>query len=35
VIADEIHGFLRYHSGLEADQATAAFFDQQFLEKKH
>ncbi len=34
VIPDEIHGFLRYHSWLEADEATAAFFDTQLLEKK-
>jgi dipeptidyl aminopeptidase/acylaminoacyl peptidase len=34
VIPDEIHGFLRYHSWLEADEATAAFFDARFLEKK-
>ena len=31
VIPNEIHGFLRYHSWLEADQATADFFAQQFL----
>ncbi|MGH8290599.1 MAG: S9 family peptidase [Steroidobacteraceae bacterium] len=31
VIPDEIHGFLRYHSWLEADQATAAYFEKQFL----
>ena len=31
VIPDEIHGFLRYHSWLEADEATAAFFDKEFL----
>ena len=35
VIPDEIHGFLRYHSWLEADEATAAFFDEQFLQGKH
>lgn len=34
VIPDEIHGFLRYHSWLEADQATAAFFEKTFLESK-
>lgn len=34
VIPDEIHGFLRYHSWLEADQATAAYFERQFLESK-
>ncbi|MGH8171041.1 MAG: S9 family peptidase [Steroidobacteraceae bacterium] len=34
VIPDEIHGFLRYHSWLEADQATAAFFENKFLRKK-
>ena len=34
VIPDEIHGFLRYHSWLEADQATAAYFAQQFLESR-
>ena len=33
VIPDEIHGFLRYHSWLEADEATAAYFEKQFLEK--
>ncbi|HEV2443941.1 MAG TPA: prolyl oligopeptidase family serine peptidase [Steroidobacteraceae bacterium] len=31
VIPNEIHGFLRYHSWLEADEATAAFFDKQLL----
>jgi dipeptidyl aminopeptidase/acylaminoacyl peptidase len=31
VIPDEIHGFLRYHSWLRADEAAAAFFDRQFL----
>ena len=31
VIPDEIHGFLRYHSWLEADEATAAFFDKELL----
>ncbi|MDE2346093.1 MAG: S9 family peptidase, partial [Gammaproteobacteria bacterium] len=31
VIPNEIHGFLRYHSWLEADQATAEFFTRQFL----
>ncbi|MGH8317465.1 MAG: S9 family peptidase [Steroidobacteraceae bacterium] len=35
VIPDEIHGFLRYHSWLEADGATAAYFEQQFLERTH
>ncbi|HKT32679.1 MAG TPA: LpqB family beta-propeller domain-containing protein [Gammaproteobacteria bacterium] len=30
VIPNEIHGFLRYHSWLDADQATAEFFAQQF-----
>ena len=35
VIPDEIHGFLRYHSWLEADEATVAFFDRQFLARKH
>ncbi|MGH8307338.1 MAG: S9 family peptidase, partial [Gammaproteobacteria bacterium] len=30
VIPNEIHGFLRYHSWLEADQATVNFFAQQF-----
>jgi dipeptidyl aminopeptidase/acylaminoacyl peptidase len=34
VIPDEIHGFLRYHSWLEADEATAAFFERQFLQRK-
>lgn len=31
VIPNEIHGFLRYHSWLQADEATAAFFGQQFI----
>jgi dipeptidyl aminopeptidase/acylaminoacyl peptidase len=31
VIPDEIHGFLRYASWLRADEATAAYFDKQFL----
>ena len=35
VIPDEIHGFLRYHSWLQADEATAAYFDKQFLQKAH
>jgi len=35
VIPNEIHGFLRYHSWLEADQATADFFAQQFLNDKN
>ena len=30
VIPDEIHGFLRHASWLEADEATARFFDQRF-----
>jgi dipeptidyl aminopeptidase/acylaminoacyl peptidase len=30
VIPDEIHGFLRYRSWLEADEATARFLTQQF-----
>ena len=30
VIPDEIHGFLRHASWLEADSATAAFFDREF-----
>ncbi|MGH8278571.1 MAG: S9 family peptidase [Gammaproteobacteria bacterium] len=34
VIPNEIHGFLRYHSWLEADEATAAFFRTQFLEQR-
>ncbi|MFI4884258.1 MAG: S9 family peptidase [Steroidobacterales bacterium] len=34
VIPDEIHGFLRYHSWLEADEATAAFLDEQLLQRK-
>jgi dipeptidyl aminopeptidase/acylaminoacyl peptidase len=33
VIPDEIHGFLRYHSWLQADEATAAFFDKQLLQR--
>jgi dipeptidyl aminopeptidase/acylaminoacyl peptidase len=33
VIPDEIHGFLRYHSWLEADEATAAFFQQRLLDR--
>jgi dipeptidyl aminopeptidase/acylaminoacyl peptidase len=35
VIPDEIHGFLRYHSWLQADEATAAYFEQQFLQNAH
>jgi dipeptidyl aminopeptidase/acylaminoacyl peptidase len=35
VIPDEIHAFLRYHSWLEADEATAAYFEQQFLRGAH
>jgi dipeptidyl aminopeptidase/acylaminoacyl peptidase len=35
VIPNEIHGFLRYHSWLEADQATADFFAHQFLSDSH
>lgn len=35
VIPDEIHGFLRYHSWLEADQATAAYFKEQLLQGAH
>ncbi|HEX4267489.1 MAG TPA: prolyl oligopeptidase family serine peptidase [Steroidobacteraceae bacterium] len=31
VIPDEIHGFLRYHSWVQADEATAAFFDKKLL----
>ncbi len=34
VIPDEIHGFLRYHSWLRADEATAAYFDKQLLRGK-
>lgn len=34
VIPNEIHGFLRYHSWLEADQATVDYFRTQFL-KNH
>ena len=30
VIPNEIHGFLRYHSWLESDQATVEFFAQHF-----
>ncbi|MGH9826492.1 MAG: alpha/beta hydrolase family protein, partial [Blastocatellia bacterium] len=30
VIPDEIHGFLRHASWLEADSATATYFDKQF-----
>ena len=33
VIPDEIHGFLRYHSWVEADTATAAFFDSVLLSR--
>lgn len=33
VIPDEIHGFLRYHSWVEADEATAAFFDKELLQR--
>lgn len=32
VIPDEIHGFLRYHSWAQADEATAAFFDKELLQ---
>lgn len=35
VIPDEIHGFLRYHSWLQADQATAAYFAEQFRTGSH
>ncbi len=31
VIPDEIHGFLRYHSWVQADEATAAFFESKLL----
>jgi hypothetical protein len=31
VIPDEIHGFLRYHSWVQADEAAAAFFDKELL----
>ena len=34
VIPNEIHGFLRYHSWLESDRATAKFFTQQFASKR-
>ncbi|HWZ29243.1 MAG TPA: prolyl oligopeptidase family serine peptidase, partial [Gemmatimonadales bacterium] len=30
VIPDEIHGFLRWHSWLQADSATAAYFQKTF-----
>jgi len=30
VIPNEIHGFLRYHSWLEADTATVKYFEGQF-----
>ncbi|HEY1891237.1 MAG TPA: prolyl oligopeptidase family serine peptidase [Steroidobacteraceae bacterium] len=33
VIPNEIHGFLRYHSWVEADEATAAFFDKELLHR--
>ena len=33
VIPDEIHGFLRHASWLQADSATAAYFDKQFGRK--
>ena len=33
VIPNEIHGFLRYHSWVEADEATAAFFDKELLQR--
>jgi dipeptidyl aminopeptidase/acylaminoacyl peptidase len=32
VIPDEIHGFLRYHSWLQADGATAAYFKKELQE---
>ena len=35
VIPDEIHGFLRYHSWLQADEATVAFFDSELLRTAH
>jgi dipeptidyl aminopeptidase/acylaminoacyl peptidase len=35
VIPDEIHGFLRWHSDAEADEATAAFFEKQLLRPSH
>ncbi|MGB6487140.1 MAG: prolyl oligopeptidase family serine peptidase [Steroidobacteraceae bacterium] len=31
VIPDEIHGFLRYDSWVQADEATAGFFDKELL----
>ena len=34
VIPDEIHGFLRYQSWVEADEATARFFDRELRESK-
>jgi dipeptidyl aminopeptidase/acylaminoacyl peptidase len=35
VIPDEVHAFLRYHSFLESDEATAAFFSRQLEQKAH
>jgi dipeptidyl aminopeptidase/acylaminoacyl peptidase len=35
VIPDEIHGFLRSHSFVEADEATAAFFEKELLRPPH
>jgi len=35
VIPNEIHGFLRYQSWLEADQATVDYFTQQFLKNSN
>jgi dipeptidyl aminopeptidase/acylaminoacyl peptidase len=33
VIPNEIHGFLRYASWLEADTATAGYFSRQLLSR--
>jgi dipeptidyl aminopeptidase/acylaminoacyl peptidase len=35
VIPNEIHGFLRYASWYQADQATAEFFQRQFPAQDH
>ncbi len=34
LIPDEIHGFLRYHSSLEADPATAEFFAEELQQAR-
>ncbi|HEY8313732.1 MAG TPA: prolyl oligopeptidase family serine peptidase [Candidatus Baltobacteraceae bacterium] len=34
VLADEVHGFLRYASWLRTDEATASFFERHFFQAK-